>query len=317
MKFAYVSVNVATVWTKPDLQREMDYYATTNPTDLPAWLSGLTHQDRIWFIDENILQTQLLYGSQVIVTEESGDWSHVLIPDQWTPKNETGYPGWVPTRQLDYDTGYDRLYREAASVWVNIPHSYLNTEETTLSLSYLTRLPLLKNDGRQVIVKLPNGQEGWLPAEEVTICEEPQQTEAPHLQAPYPMLEKLKGHDIVQMGKQFLGLPYLWSGMSSFGYDCSGFSHSMHKAIGILIPRDASAQYTFGKEHGFQVSKEELQAGDLVYFANERGFVDHVGIYAGEGNFLHASNSNYVVKIQPLWEGKYLERYYGAMRFWT
>ncbi|RXT13553.1 C40 family peptidase [Ammoniphilus sp. CFH 90114] len=316
MKTAYINVNVATVWTKPDLPRELDYTATTSPTDIPAWLSGLTHQDRIWFIDENILQTQVLLGTQVLITEESGDWSHILIPDQYTPKNETGYPGWVPTRQLGYDEAYHHLYSSSPSVWVTAAQATLNTEQSKVSLSYLTRLPLLKHEGEKIYVKLPSGKEGWLSFDEVTIRQEPHQVELPHLKAPYPMLEKRMGADIVEAGKQFLDLPYLWSGMSSFGFDCSGFSHNMHKANGILIPRDASAQFKFGKEHGFEVSKEELQAGDLVYFANERGFVDHVGIYVGEGDFLHASNSNYVVKIQPLWEGKYLQKYCGAIRFW-
>jgi gamma-D-glutamyl-L-lysine dipeptidyl-peptidase len=307
LKFAYVNVNVATVWTKPNLQREIDYYATTNPTDLPAWLSGLTHPDRVWFIDENILQTQILYGSQVIVTEESGDWSHILIPDQWTPKNETGYPGWVPTRQLTFNEEYHQLYAQAPHTWVTVPPTSFMMENQ-LKLSYLTHLPFVETEEEQVWVKLPNGEQGVLTASDVTT------REGEH--NPYPLLEKQKGELILEAGKPFLDLPYLWSGMSSFGYDCSGFSRSMHLANGILIPRDASAQFKYGKEHGLEVQKEELLPGDLVYFANERGFVDHVGIYAGNGDFLHASNSNYVVKIQPLWEGKYLEKYCGAMRYW-
>ncbi|MEW9671041.1 NlpC/P60 family protein [Ammoniphilus sp. 3BR4] len=316
MKTAYVTVNVATVWTKANLPRKQDYYATTAPADIPAWLSGLTHHDRIWFIDENILQTQVLYGSQVLVTEESGEWSRVLIPDQFTPKNEQGYPGWIPTRQIEFHEEYDRVYAAAPSVWVTVPRAQLNTDQKKLELSYLTRLPLLRVKEKRTHVLLPSGKEGWLANQDVTIRSEAHIAESPCQRAPYPMLQKRKGHDIVEAGKRFLGLPYLWSGMSSFGYDCSGFSHSMHKASGILIPRDASAQYKFGREHGFEVNKENLKAGDLVYFANERGYVDHVGIYAGDGDFLHASNSNYVVKIQPLWEGKYLQKFCGAMRFW-
>lgn len=316
MRTAYINVNVSTVWTKPGLPRDIDLSAVTAPTNIPAWLSGLTHQDRIWFIEENILQTQALFGSQVLVIEESGEWSHILIPHQFTPKNEAGYPGWIPTRQLIFNEEYDRLYAAAPCVWITVPLALLNTDSGKLELSYLTRLPLLREEELKTHVLLPNGKEGWLPSQDVTIRRETHPTEPPHLQAPYPMLEKREGQDIVEAGKQFLGLPYLWSGMSSFGYDCSGFSYNMHKANGILIPRDASAQFKFGKEHGLEINKEDLLAGDLVYFANEWGSVDHVGIYVGEGDFLHASNSNYVIKIQPLWEGKYLQKFCGAMRFW-
>lgn len=89
------------------------------------------------------------------------------------------------------------------------------------------------------------------------------------------------GKDIVESGKGFLGLPYLWAGMSGFGFDCSGFTYTMYHANGITIPRDSSIQ----AQHGKKVEQENLQPGDLLFFAHDKGKgrVHHVGMYIGDG----------------------------------
>lgn len=316
MRTAYISVNVANVWTKPNLPRKIDTSATSNPVDMTKWLSMMSDEDKIWLIDQDILQTQVLYGGQVLVLEEKAGWSHVLVTDQVTPKHDQGYPGWIPTVQLAYDIQFNDLYDRASSVWVTVPKTDLTYENSQLPLSYLTRLPFLRQEQERVVVGLPTGGEGWLQAAHVTIRNNSHHAEASYIQARYPLLEKRGGEDIIKAANQFLGLPYLWSGMSSFGYDCSGFVHAAHKANGILIPRDASAQFQYGLKQGKNVDKTQLSPGDLVYFKNEKEKIYHVGLYVGEGNFLHASNTNKVVMVQPLFEGTYGDHYCGAMRFY-
>jgi gamma-D-glutamyl-L-lysine dipeptidyl-peptidase len=99
---------------------------------------------------------------------------------------------------------------------------------------------------------------------------------------------------LIRTAQRFLRLEYLWAGLSSFGYDCSGFTHSLYASIGVEIPRDADAQadaagnpsYTGPPQTGSAVGTwvrtlTELRPGDLVFFATDSGYIHHVGLYVG------------------------------------
>ena len=99
--------------------------------------------------------------------------------------------------------------------------------------------------------------------------------------------------DLVNYAKQFLGNPYVWGGTSlTNGADCSGFVQSVFKNYGISLPRTSSAQSTVGTT----VSLSEAQPGDLVFYA-KNGRVNHVAIYIGNGQVIHASNARTGIKI--------------------
>jgi len=94
--------------------------------------------------------------------------------------------------------------------------------------------------------------------------------------------------DLVNYAKQFLGNPYVWGGTSlTNGADCSGFTQSVFANFGISIPRTAAAQASSGTP----VSLSDIQAGDLLFYSNGSG-IGHVTIYMGNGQVVHASNSN-------------------------
>lgn len=115
---------------------------------------------------------------------------------------------------------------------------------------------------------------------------------------------------IIATAKQYIGVPYLWAGSSPSGFDCSGFVQYVFKAHGISLNRTAATQY----KHGSYVSKSNLQAGDLVFFQNTyKAGISHVGIYIGDGKFIHASSSKGVV-ISNLSSSYYVSHYYGARR---
>ncbi len=86
-------------------------------------------------------------------------------------------------------------------------------------------------------------------------------------------------HAIGEVGRR-----YRYGGDSRDGFDCSGLASYVHALEGFAIPRTAAAQYASGP----RVAVEELRAGDLVFFRFERGNVDHVGVYVGDGEFVHA-----------------------------
>lgn len=115
---------------------------------------------------------------------------------------------------------------------------------------------------------------------------------------------------IIATAKQYIGVPYVWGGTSPKGFDCSGLVQYVFKAHGISLNRTAETQY----KHGSYVSKNNLKPGDLVFFQNTyKAGISHVGIYIGNGQFIHASSSKGVT-ISNLSSSYYTSHYYGARR---
>lgn len=106
-----------------------------------------------------------------------------------------------------------------------------------------------------------------------------------------------------------IGTDYVSGGTSTSGFDCSGFTKYVFSHLGIKLPHQSGSQYKMGTA----VSKDELIAGDLVFFNTSGKGVSHVGVYVGDGKFAHASSSKGVV-ISKLSDKYYVERYVGAKR---
>ena len=110
------------------------------------------------------------------------------------------------------------------------------------------------------------------------------------------------GDQIVAYAKQFLGVPYVYGGNGPNSFDCSGFTKYVYAHFGVTLNRTATDQLA----NGTSVSKSQLQPGDLVFFrANTTKPVSHVGIYIGNGQFIHASTNTYSVQIDRLDTGYY------------
>lgn len=102
--------------------------------------------------------------------------------------------------------------------------------------------------------------------------------------------------DLVQYAKQFIGNPYVWGGTSlTNGADCSGFTMSVYKKYGINLPHHSGSQAQLGKK----VTLAEAQPGDLVFYA-KNGSINHVAIYIGGGQVVHASNERTGIKISSV-----------------
>ena len=105
---------------------------------------------------------------------------------------------------------------------------------------------------------------------------------------------------IVDLSKTLLGVPYLWGGKSSFGFDCSGFVQLLFNVLNIFLPRDSSSQHIVSDLKN--ISLKESMPGDLIYFF-EGDSVNHVGVIVDDDKFIHCSGQ---VKLESVVEGSLL-----------
>ncbi|MDR0931299.1 MAG: C40 family peptidase [Clostridiales bacterium] len=118
------------------------------------------------------------------------------------------------------------------------------------------------------------------------------------------------GNQVISYAKQFVGVPYVYGGMSPNGFDCSGFTKYVYAGLNVSINRTAQAQYS----NGISVNREDLQPGDLVFFGSSTSNISHVGIYVGDNTFIHAKSPGKPLGYSQLSENYYAKRYVGAKR---
>ena len=121
-----------------------------------------------------------------------------------------------------------------------------------------------------------------------------------------PVSDRVK--TVLRRALALLGTPYRWGGTSENGFDCSGLVGYVFKtALGIDLPRVSRDMATSGE----RIERTSLSAGDLVFFSRRGSRVDHVGIYVGEGKFVHAPRTGKDVMVSSLetgyWSGKFMQ----------
>jgi cell wall-associated NlpC family hydrolase len=254
---ATVAVPVANVWAEPG--------TATITDDHRVWPSAaITVEQRRALVGH--MPTQVLYGEQVIVLGREGAWTRIAVPDQPSPLDVRGYPGWVRSWQLRADAPRTR------TVTVTSPKARLSTGAV---VSFGTQLPVIRERAASFVVRTPTGLSARLPAAAAR---------------PLPRTRA----DLVRSAKLFLGLRYLWGGLSAWGYDCSGLTWAVYRAHGMTIPRDADAQATAGRP----ISLEDAKPGDLIFYGTS--FVHHVTMVVGKGLMIEAPNSASEVRIVPI-----------------
>lgn len=116
-------------------------------------------------------------------------------------------------------------------------------------------------------------------------------------------------NELTTTAYKYIGVPYAYGGSSASGFDCSGFTSTVFKQIGVSLNRTAAGQYA----QGTSVAKDDLQAGDLVFFNTTGKPASHVGIYVGDNKFIHAGTSTGVTTTS-LNASYWGPRYHGAKR---
>lgn len=303
---AFIRVSAATAWVEPRRARaDVDGPSLTVPVDLDAWNENMPDTDtRVWLTGE--LETQAVLGSRVIVDEIDGQWAKVVVTHQPTPRDPRGYPGWVPLAQLVVDPEFEHLAQSAPTATVIAKRSRLSRTpsgaQPGLPVSFDTVLPVVGRTGKSVKVAVPGARAQHLPAADVVV-------RAPGESAPTPSIE-----DVIATGERFLGLRYLWAGVSSWGFDCSGYTFTLFHHHGVTIPRDAGPQLN---DSGLpKVEREDLRRGDLVFFSSEPGSesIRHVAMYVGEDRIMQSPNASRSVEVMSLTEYDTDGEYAGAVR---
>jgi gamma-D-glutamyl-L-lysine dipeptidyl-peptidase len=269
---AVVNVAVATLWKEPGIARTLDRPSLGNPVNPWLWSRNLATADlRRWLVGR--VQTQALYGQEVVVLARRAGWVKVAVVDEPDPQDPHGYPGWLPASQLR--RGFDVSGRYVVVV-ARTALLDVGTGRRVLRLSYGTRLPLVRWSGDAAIVRTPDGI-GTMAGGDVR----------------EPLVPS--GASIVAQARRFLGVRYLWGGLSSWGFDCSGLVWDVFRVHGLTIPRDADPQFRSGR----RVSTSALRPGDLLFYGTQR-YVHHVAIYAGGGRMLEAPDSAHRVRLVPM-----------------
>ena len=131
--------------------------------------------------------------------------------------------------------------------------------------------------------------------------------------APKPLkVNKDMGSIAARTAERFVGIPYRWGGDNVVeGMDCSGFVRAVYNLCGLSIPRTSRDQFKAGD----LVTKDDLRDGDLVFFGSSADNINHVGIYVGDGKFVHAPRRGEEIRITAVTESYFEKRFVGARRY--
>ncbi len=135
-----------------------------------------------------------------------------------------------------------------------------------------------------------------------------------HAQTALTALPPNPATDLVTHALGFLGTPYRLGGSSAKGFDCSGFVQSVYAStLGLELPRRARDQAQATE----RIERSDLQPGDLVFFNTLRRAYSHVGIYVGNGRFIHSPRPGKKVQVEAMSDRYWAQRFNGARRVLT
>jgi len=233
--------------------------------------------------DASDVVSQALYGTGVTMLKSSQGWFNILTAD--------GYTGWVAA--ADLKTLSDETYApkgKAVRVVALKANIYREPDVTKhaplLELPWEARLEpapdKAKNTERWLAVRLVDGQTAWVQRGDVSDDFLP-----------------LSIGEMLRLAHRFIGTTYTWGGVSSMGFDCSGFTQMLERQRGIEMPRDADIQASWSGV--VSVERKDLQPGDLLFFGSNPSKITHTGIYLGNGDFMHdTTHSHPGVQISRL-----------------
>lgn len=251
--------------------------------------------------------TQVMMGTPLQILEKQGGWTRAITPE--------GYISWVTSGSITYmDKAEFDAYQEAKKVIVTTKYTTMYEEPSEMSqmVSDVVWGNILLDLGNAGMywrkVSISDGRTGYIPQRDVMDFNK-------WLDSRNPTAD-----NIIATAKQFIGVPYMWGGTSIKAVDCSGFCKSTYFLNGIVLARDASQQCLTGDGvdiskyvDGGEYTKEalaNLQKGDLIFFGTKatpekKERITHVGIYIGDGIFIHSATKVRINSLIPTDENYY------------
>jgi gamma-D-glutamyl-L-lysine dipeptidyl-peptidase len=220
--------------------------------------------------------SQAIYGVTVeqVPTKDTppAGWIEIKTPDEYTGWVQSA--GLLPLKETENYAGVEKKAVTVTNRGANVYREMdVTAHQPVLVLPFETTLELVgapkKGGERWVEVRLVDGRHAWIQRGDVQ--ERTNRT--------------LTIEEAIALAKQFMGVTYTWGGTSSFGYDCSGFMQMLMRRRGVLMPRDADIQAAWSGVT--PVKREDLKAGDLLYFGSSPKRITHTGMYIGNGEFIH------------------------------
>ena len=257
--------------------------------------------------DKTDVVSQAIYGSNVTLLQAHGEWSKIQTSDH--------YKGWVPSRHVRTVLTGDGYATAGPTVQVESLFANIYSEPDVTKHKPVITVPFEAK--LEVVSDSPAAESATKvldkkPAPKKDIAMKPQNTDGwLHVRLPGKSMAWIQSSDVtadvrpltipesIELAKRFLGLPYLWGGRSSFGFDCSGFTQMLVHVRGINMPRDADQQAAWTGV--VPVERKDLQAGDLLFFGSSAKKITHTAMYIGDGQFIQAStNGHPVIQISKL-----------------
>lgn len=217
--------------------------------------------------------SQAVLGARLVELDRKDGWVQV--------KGDDDYPGWVQAstlRALEEAERYPASLEPDKAVEVDAlgANLYLEPDVTrhapVLTAPYGVRLERI-NDGkdtqRWLEVRLPDRRIAWIQSGDVRTD-----------------LRPLSLVASLDLARRFLGITYTWGGSSTFGFDCSGFTQTILRSRGVIMPRDANIQAEWPGLTAIAF-RTQLQPGDLLFFGKDAAHITHTGMYLDKGAFIH------------------------------
>jgi gamma-D-glutamyl-L-lysine dipeptidyl-peptidase len=294
---ACVSVPVTNVWNEPSAARDIDECITRDQPDITRWLATQGHVERLDLLDR--LSTQALCGEPIVVVGESNGWAEVRLPWQRTPRDPSGYPGFIRrAHMVSIPRPASETSREVLVTLTTrltaVSHEPLSSIVGFLSMGTVCALTAETGDRLQIEV---GGAGWWINRNDAVVG-----------RSPVPTYSTIPDPTLLSVATSLVGLPYLWGGLSGWGVDCSGLVHLASRVRGNIVSRDSSAQRT---EH--VASGSAPLPGEQLFFRRRTGNlgIHHVGLAVDASTVLHAPKTGRVVELMPIAEypyGEELER---------
>jgi cell wall-associated NlpC family hydrolase len=252
-------------------------------------------------------------GTPIRVLDQKENWFLIQTPDKYiawldhggfVSADENTYKEWISAPKVLYinDFGF----------------SYERPDKEAQKISDLVAGNILKSVGKEkgfIKVAYPDGRTAFVAEKEVLNYDTWLASRQPNAE------------NILATAQQYLGRPYLWGGTSGKGMDCSGFTKTVFYLNGVQLARDASQQVHTGKEVETDKNLKNLLPGDLLFFGrkatkDKKERINHVGIYMGEGRFIHSSGDAGVkienlIPDKPRYNEKRLKSFVRAKRMTT